>query len=76
MSRGSRNWARVHVSLSSDDAAYLLGLISADLGAMWPHRDKWALQMGRAQRTRQKLQDAMKGGDRGTGKDKVITLRD
>lgn len=69
MSKGSRNWARVIVALSSDDAVYSLGLIGSDIGAMIASKGDYAIVLQRARRTRQKLQDALKGREHGTAKD-------
>lgn len=76
MSKGSRNWARVNVSLSSDDAVYLIGLIGSDIGAMISSKGDYDVVLQRARRTRQKLQDALKGRDDGTSKNEAIAVSD
>lgn len=58
--RKNSNWASVAVNLSEDDTVYLISIINADITAMATYPGKWAIPMQRAQRTRQKLQDALR----------------
>lgn len=59
----NRNWARVAVMLSEDDTLYLIGIINADVRAMSNNADRWVLTMQMAQRTRQKLRDALRSSN-------------